>query len=113
EAEDLQKRINGINRKTGSAQQALTSAEHQIPALEDQAGEQRRQIEETYEQRWLEENGEPRFLQELGRLKTAEAIKTNFHSQVARTRSQADKSFNTLRDLRTGYNRVNHMSLDP
>lgn len=113
EAEDLQKRINGINRKTGSAQQALASAEKQIPFLEGQAGAQRRHIEENYDQTWLEATGEPRFRQELERLKTAEAIKTNFHSQVARTRNQADKSFNILRELRTEYNRVNHMSLDP
>lgn len=113
EAEDLQKRINGINRKTGSAQQALDSAEKQIPALEYQTGAQQRHIEENYDQTWLEETGEPRFRQELDRLKTAEAIKNNFHSQVARTRSQAEKSFSELRKLRDEYNRINHMSLDP
>ena len=50
---------------------------------EYQTRAQRRHIEETYEQEWLE--NETRFRQELERLKTADAIKNNFHSQVART----------------------------
>jgi uncharacterized protein YPO0396 len=113
EVEDLQRRIKEINRKTGATGQAISSAQDQIPALENKAGEQRRQIEEKYEQDWLQATGEPRFRQELDRLKTSEAIKNNFHSQVARTRNQADKSFSDLRKLRDDYNRINHMSLDP
>ena len=93
EADELQKRVNEIYRQSGSAQQAIASAKKQIPALEHQAGEQRRYLEEIYDRDWLEATGEPRFRQELERLKTAEAIKNNFHSQVARTRSQAEKSF--------------------
>lgn len=112
EADALQKRINEIYRQSGSAQQAIASAQRQIPALENQAGEQRRYIEEIYNRDWLESAGEPRFRQELERLKTAEAIKNNFHSQVARTRSQAEKSFSWLRKLRDDYNLANHMSLD-
>ena len=113
EAGSLQQRIKEINQQTGATKQAITSAENQIPTLEYQAGEQRRHIEEKYEQDWLEETGEPRFRQELNRLKTAEAIKKNFHSQVARTKSQADTKFRELRRLRDEYNRENHMSLDP
>jgi len=113
EAGNLQERSNQINQQKGGAEHAITSANEQIPALEFQAGEQRRHIEEKYRQEWLEETGEPRFRQELDRLKTADAIKNNFHSQVARTRNQADKSFNALREIRTEYNRANHLSLDP
>lgn len=113
EAEELQKRIKAISKQAGAAEQAITSAQTQIPALEFKAGEQRRYIEENYEKHWLEATGEPRFRQELDRLKTPETIKNNFYSQVVKTRNQAESRFKTLRKLRDEYNRVNHMSLDP
>jgi uncharacterized protein YPO0396 len=113
EAGELQKRINEIYRQSGSTQQAITSAKNQIPVLEHQAGEKRHYIEGTYDQDWLETTGEPRFRRELERLRTAEAIKSNFYSQVARTRSQAEDRFSALKKLRVEYNLANHMSLDP
>ena len=81
-----------------------------FPLWNSRPREQRRHIEEKYEQEWLE-NREPRFRQELDRLKTADAIKNNFHSQVARTRNQADKASNRP-EIRNEYNRANHLSLD-
>lgn len=112
ESGELQMRIMQNSRRAGAAQEGIRSAEDRIPALAFRCQEEQTKIEETYERDWLEETGEPRFYQELARLKSAEAIKNNFSSQLARTKSQADKSFGALKDLREEYNRVNHLSLD-
>ena len=106
-------RIKETNLEAGAAHNAIATYKSQIPSLEYQAKEQRLRITDTYDVLWVEATGEPRFLQEMERLKTPETIKGNFHSQVAKTRSQVDRLLKELKDLREEYNRKNHMSLDP
>ena len=114
----LDKEIDALEKKREEKSEArIRAAERvevnkaRVPQLRSQQEINQTKLEENHDQQWRESTGEPRFAQELQRLKTPEEITNRFSSQVARTESQANKHLGELSELRSEYNRINHLSL--
>ena len=86
--------------------------EEKIPQQERERDNLRQKIEENYTAEWIQETGEPRFLKELQKRGSPDKITKAFHSQLERTRSQAEKKWRELVSVRSDYNRDYKMSYD-
>jgi len=123
----LDKRIKELEEKTGDLEREARSLDKKIASLETrtesilkekvpdaqkQADDLHRGIEETFLPEWIEQKGEPRFIKELKARASAMDVANAFYSQVARTKSQAQKKRDDLSKTRSDYNRDYIMSYD-
>ncbi|MDD2574470.1 MAG: SbcC/MukB-like Walker B domain-containing protein [Firmicutes bacterium] len=117
---ELEQEIKGLEdeeklfvKRIGSLEnQTDTILTERIPAAHNQSDSLRKGIEEGFSQEWIEQQGEPRFLKELKARNSAEDVANAFYSQVARTRSQAQKKWGDLTNTRASYIRDYRMSYD-
>ncbi len=99
ESARLETEINGIKAE-------------KMPAANSTAEGMCSQIEESFSEGWVKEHGEPRFQKELKSRKCAADVARAFYSQVARTRSQAQKKKDDLVGARADYIRDYRMPYD-
>lgn len=99
-------------KKVVAESENKTMTEDKIPQQVRERDNQKQKIEEGYTAEWIQETGEPRFLKELKKRGSPSRITAAFHSQLERTRSQADKKWRELVNVRAEYNRDYKMSYD-
>lgn len=83
-----------------------------IPAADNTAQKMHGWIKENFSGEWIEGQGEPRFQKELKAKECAGDVMKAFHSQVARTKSQAQRKRDELIKARADYIRDYRMSYD-
>lgn len=92
--------------------QNSTIKEEKIPAEESRRADFKRRIDEKYDAGWIRDAGEPRFLKEMEKRGSPRKIIDAFHSQLERTKNQAEKKWQELVRVRSDYNRDYKMSYD-
>lgn len=86
--------------------------EEKIPAEESRRADCKQRIDEKYDAGWIRETGEPRFLKEMEKRGSPRKIIEAFHSQLERTKNQAERKWQELVRARSDYNRDYKMSYD-